>query len=148
MIPPPTTHLQETARQSFVHKPTFSHQRDGCDVAGLNVGLKTVELQLPKGVSDHKPHSFGHEALTRVGRERIVAEGLTLKSPANHVVDVDDANDAACPAMDHEELAIGTRTEAIQILGELFSVPRLWCDLRTMQGAAAANRRKKRFAIP
>src|SRR5580692_5850426 len=102
MVSPATSHFQQATRGTLANKSTLLHQCDGSPVFRLNVGFQTVEFELPKRATQHEKHPLVHESLAGVGDESVIAERRAVKCPANDVVDVDDANQAARTAMDHE----------------------------------------------
>ncbi len=91
----------------------------------------------------HQAHPLMHQPLARMRMESVIAERRALKSSANHVVDIDDADKITRDTMDNQEAVVTVKAKGVQILPKLRFGSRLRRDPRTVQAAAAMNRGNK-----
>jgi hypothetical protein len=78
----------------------------------LNVGLNAVKLELLESVTEDSSHSFFHQALARVIRERVITQIRTVKVTENDVVDTDDANQSVGLSVNDKKSAVLCGMEA------------------------------------
>ncbi len=78
-------------------------------VLGLDVGLKTVEFQFPKSMTEHQAHPFVDEALARMRQEAVIPQKSALETAPDEVVDIDHCDDVAGLTMDDKKTPMRVR---------------------------------------
>jgi len=54
MVAPAATELEATRGVAFLDEPTGLDETDGSDIAGLDVGLKAMQLEPGESVTNHR----------------------------------------------------------------------------------------------
>ena len=106
VVAPAAADLQIAAREPLVAKPEAPDERDRAAVRGLDVRFDAVQLEIPERTCQHELETRAHQPLTRVRRERVVAEIGGLERVAHDLVEVDHAGELAAGRHDEKRLLV------------------------------------------
>ena len=115
MITPATADFQIAARKPFPDKAAPSHQSNGGEIAGLNVSLEAMQLELQQCMPHHQQEPFTHEALPRVREKSVVTKERIVEGSTNNIVQVDDPQDFIGAATKYEKPTMRFGRYALQI---------------------------------
>lgn len=106
MIAPTPPDLEVARRKSLLRKTTTSDQGDRRHVAGLNAGLKAMQLARPERIPHNCAQPIAHKAAPLKISKRVVAEIAALKDSQNDIRDVDNADEAVALLLANDEATV------------------------------------------
>jgi hypothetical protein len=95
VVAPSATDVQIAWRVAFALEPEAPHEPDRWPIAGLDVGLETMQSERTERLGDHERQRFGHQPLALPGLERVIAEVTALQGAAHDLAEVDHADEGA-----------------------------------------------------
>jgi hypothetical protein len=142
VIAPSTTDLQVAWRVAFASKPEAPHETDRRPIAGLDVGLETMQSEATKRFGDHERQRFGHQTLPWPWLERVIAEIAALQRTVDDLADVDHADEAARVLVTDQVSDVGGPVQATHVRAIGGARARRRHPVG-MQSAAATHRHEK-----
>src|SRR5262249_40465071 len=114
VVLPTAVYLEIAGRVALVVKARPSHQREGGNVHGQDVGLDAMETKRPESVAERERERFRHVALPGVGGADPVTEEGALGWPADDLVQVDRPQDRTVAFPANQELLVPATPAALQ----------------------------------
>jgi hypothetical protein len=115
VVTPPASNLQVPSREPFATKSEATHKCARRVVAGLDVRLHPMEMQLSESPAERQREPLAHVPTMRMGNKRVVAEVGTPKQAVNDLVDVDHTHQFPRGAQDYEPTIVGGLPKPLEV---------------------------------